>query len=74
LTIAEKETITRIRKEQITPGFTGITEHLGSDLEPMHGYLEILQNFTLKLFSKTVSISLFVFVLLFLKSKEKPYL
>jgi len=32
-----KETITRIKKEQITPGSSGIIELLRSILEPMHG-------------------------------------
>jgi len=31
-----KVTITRIKKEQITPGISGITELLRSVLEPMH--------------------------------------
>jgi len=39
-----KKTNTRIRKEQITPEFTRITELLRSDLEPVNNYLAILQN------------------------------
>ena len=70
-TITEKRTITRIRKEQITPGFTGITELLRSDIEPIHNYLAILQNFDLNLFSKTVSISLSCVYLLFFEIQRE---
>jgi len=45
-----EETITRIKKEQITPSNSGTTELLRSDLEPMHNYLAILQTFESNLF------------------------
>ena len=58
-----KEQIQESWKEQITLEFTGITELLGPDLEPLHNYLAILQAFEKK-FSKSISISLYLISIL----------